>query len=310
MIFPLLFFITANNIKNLKQIKWLVGAMVLSMFIMDYYTGNQIKWMPGLISRTKIHGTFVWLGPNEVASFYAAYSFVILGILFFDTNKIRRLFFSITICLNMYCMLFLYSRGAYLGTFVGAVLISFIKNKKFLILLIMVAMFWQVILPSTVIDRINETKTEEGTFDNSIENRLTMWEQSIKLFNENPIFGVGFNVIPFLGLRLGDTHNVYVKILTEQGLVGVIIFVCFLILAIKEGWKLYGKADDNFLKGLGLGFVACSLSLIITNFFGDRWTYLQVGTYFWVFLGLVVRGNLITQEEKVLTNSSQTTKRL
>lgn len=305
IILPLLFFITVNNIKTLKQIKWLIIAMILTMFIMDYYTGNQIKWMSGIISRDKIHGTFVWLGPNELAAFYATYTFVLLGILFFDRVKLRRILLVTAIILNIYCALFLYSRGAYVAILVGFIFISFIKNKKFLIPLIILLLFWQAILPKKVVERINETKTEDGTLDPSSQHRLDMWKQCFNLLKNNPIMGLGFNAIPYLGLTLGDTHNIYVKVLTEQGIIGIAIFLILLFTALKTGWRLYKSAKNMFLKGLGFGFTVCVITTMIVNFFGDRFTYLQLGAYFWVFLGLTARGNIIIQEKLEKRDSSR-----
>jgi len=304
MIFPLLYFITVNNIKNIKQIKWLILAMVLSMFIMDYYTGNQIRWMPGITSRGKVIGTFVWLGPNELAAFYTTYTFVLLGIFLCYKISILRLLFTIVIILNMYCVLFLYSRGAYIAILAGLIFISFVKNKKLIIPLVFLLFFWQVFLPPTVVERINQTRTEEGTLDASSEHRIKMWQESIELFKENPIIGAGFNIFPYLGYELGDTHNIFVKILAEQGIIGMVIFLLLLWLALKSGWQLYKKADDAFLKGLGLGFTACVIATMVTNIFGDRWTYLQLGAYFWVFLGLVARGNIIVQQQQLQAKES------
>lgn len=303
MLFPLLFFITVNNIKNLKQIKWLVLSMVLAMFIMDRYTGNQINWMPGFLSRSKICGTFVWLGPNEVAAFFATYTFVLLGIFLNDKRKIRRVLFAVAIILNLYCTLFLYSRGAYVAILAGLVFISFLTNKKLILPLILLLIFWQAVLPEQVIERINQTQTEEGTLDYSSQSRFELWERGLNLFKKVPIMGVGFGMIPYMAeIGRGDTHNIYIEILVEQGIIGIIIFLLLLWLCLKNGLELYKTAGNPFLKGLGLGFAACVIATMVTNFFGDRWTYLQLGAYFWVFLGLVVRGNLITQQEKLENN--------
>ena len=62
---------------------------------------------------------------------------------------------------------------------------------------------------------------------------------------------------------------------------------------------------DNFFKGLGLGFSACVLAVMVSNFFGDRWSFLQLGSYFWVFLALVVRGNLIVNSQLQISNSQK-----
>jgi len=298
MLFPLLFLITFNNIRTLKQIKWLIVAMVFSMFIMDYYTGNQIKWMPSLVSREKIEGTFVWTGVNAVAAFYASYTFVLLGIIIFDRAKIRRFLFMLAILFNTYCVLFLYSRGAYAAILAGLLFICLFHKKVFLIPLLLLLFYWQTILPPKVVERINQTKTEEGTLDSSAQNRLDMWKLSLDYFKKNSVIGVGFNTIPYLGLPLEDTHNIYIKVLTEQGSIGIVILLLLFFIAIKNSWKLYKSAQNGFLKGLGLGFTTCIIATIVTNLFGDRWTYLQLSAYFWVFLGLVVRGNLIVQEQQ------------
>ncbi|MCM8781397.1 MAG: O-antigen ligase family protein, partial [Candidatus Omnitrophica bacterium] len=144
-----------------------------------------------------------------------------------------------------------------------------------------------------------QTKTEEGTLESSAQKRLELWKQGINIFQEYPLTGVGFSTTQFLGLGGGfaDTHNIYIKTLTEQGITGLIILLILFWLALKSGWQLYKISDDTFLKGLGLGFVACTMATIATNLFGDRWTYLQLSAYYWVLLGLVARGNIILEKQ-------------
>jgi hypothetical protein len=307
MIFPLLFFITVNNIKSIKQMKWLILFIVFSMFLMNYYTINQIRWMSGIISRTKINGTFMTLGPNEIAAFYAMYTFVLVGIVLCFRAKLWRLQLMAVILMNSFCILFLYSRGAYLALLSGLAFISFMKNKGLFIAIILLLLSWKVILPPDVIERINETQTEEGELDNSSKYRLELWEEGINMFKKAPLIGVGLSVIAGGGIAIhdgeivfGDTHNIYIKILAEQGIVGIMILLILLWLAFRSGWQLYKTSDDDFMKGLGLGFLGCVIAVVVSNVFGDRWTHHQVGAYFWVFLGLVVRGNIILEEQQEL----------
>jgi O-antigen ligase len=164
--------------------------------------------------------------------------------------------------------------------------------------------FWKTILPENVVERINQTKTEEGDYDASLQHRLKLWEKGISLFKKNPVLGAGFNVIPILGIYVEDssivyrdTHNVFIKIMAEQGLIGLIVLMVILWKALKNGWILYRSSNSGFLTGLGFGFTISVISLLITNIFGDRWTHLQVGAYFWIFLGLVVSALKVTQQE-------------
>ncbi|MFH0926945.1 MAG: O-antigen ligase family protein [bacterium] len=299
MIFILLYFIVVNNIKSIRQIKWLTLAMALSMIIMDYYTVKQIGGMTGLVSREKISGTFQWTGVNVLAAFYAQYILVLLGIIIIYRKAFYDFLFGSLVIVGLYITLFLYSRGAYLALFGGIVVLSLIKKKVILIPLILFLLFWQTILPKTVVERINYTQSEEGNLDSSSQGRLELWKEGLALFKKSPLVGIGFSSISIVGLSSGykDTHNIYIKILAEQGIIGISIILLIFWLALKSGWKLYKNADDKFLKGLGLGFTACVVATIISNGFGDRWTFLQIGAFFWVFLALVERGNLLVKIE-------------
>jgi hypothetical protein len=50
------------------------------------------------------------------------------------------------------------------------------------------------------------------------------------------------------------------------------------------------------------------ICVVIVNFFGDRWTYLQVNGFLWVILGLAARGlQLINQEKESQEEAAPTT---
>lgn len=295
MILPLLFLLTLNNIKNKKELRILTIFMCLSMFLMNYYTMRQISWMGSWISRIKIRGTFVWLGANEVAAFYATYTFILCGIFLLVKSKKIRIIMGILILQNLYCNLFLFSRGAYLAMLAGFLLIGILRNRIIIIPIILLLFFWQAVLPQRVIERIEFTE-HEGQLDESAQKRLVLWQESVESFKQSPLIGIGFNVFSHLGLKR-DTHNLYLRTLAEQGIVGLVFLLSIMLLAFKRGLRLYRKTNDTFLKGLGLGFAACVVAVMVGNFFGDRWTPLPLAAYFWVFLGMVERGNIITAYE-------------
>jgi len=196
---------------------------------------------------------------------------------------------------NLYCVTFLYSRGAYAGLIVGMAVLFAFKNKILLIPLFLALVLWQSVLPQNVIDRIKETRTETGALDASSQRRIDIWGQAFGYIKSNPIVGIGFGSFRHLGLDLGDTHNIYVKIMTEQGLIGFIIFLITIFCFIKEAWQLYQKGDDDLSKALGLGFLCCIFVMMVNNLFGDRWSYLEPNAYLWIFAGLVARLNVISQ---------------
>jgi len=297
---PLLFFLNFKNNISKKDIWTMVAVMCFSMFLVDYYTINQIREHSSLIVREQIRGTFQFLGPNEVAAFFNEYTIILISVLYALKNGRNKWLLFILILANLYCITFLFSRGAYAGLMLGMFILFSIKDKKMLIPLILVLILWQSVLPQKVIDRIKETKTEYGELDDSSQRRIDIWQQAFGYIKSNPIVGIGFGSFRHLGLDLGDTHNIYVKIMTEQGLIGIIIFLCTIALFIKTGWRLYQKGDDDLSRSLGLGFFCCIFVMMVNNFFGDRWSYLEPNAYLWIFAGLVARLNVISQNSEVI----------
>ncbi len=188
MIFSLLYIIVVNNIENAKQIKQVVLIMILSMLIMEYYTINQVHLTSGIVSRMKIEGTFVWTGVNAVAAFFSTYTFVLIGLLLFNKSKISSLGLLIVIILNIYCVLFLFSRGAYLAVLAGVIVIIFLSKRIVLVfLLVIMLLIGRSIIPATVIERINETWNDEGSLDRSSETRLELCKESFEYFKKHPL---------------------------------------------------------------------------------------------------------------------------
>lgn len=137
-------------------------------------------------------------------------------------------------------------------------------------------------------------------FDSSAQDRLILWENALDLFKKNPVTGSGFDTYGFMG-RVGgyrDTHNYYIKILAETGIIGIFFYIALLLKLFSSGLTLLRSSEDAFWQSLGLGFTALVASAAILNFFGDRWTYQQVDGYLWVLLGCVMRGIAATSEAK------------
>lgn len=300
ILLPIIYFIVLNNINEKKYIKWLALIMIGVIFIMSLQFFRSYRFVDKSVFSDAMRqtGTFSYLGPNEYAAFFSHYIFIVLGLLLLVKSKIKKIFLLATSALNLYCIVFLFSRGSYLATYAVLTLMGVLRKNILIIIFVMAILFsWKTLFPPSVVERVLMTKNNYGELEESAQLRVMVWNQSMALFASSPLIGVGFNTFPYLGFVLGETHNLYVKILVEQGVVGLIIFFVIIFFALVYGWRLYRKAKDDFLKGLGLGFVMCILSLLISNFFGDRWTYLPLGAYFWAFMGLVVRANIITAEE-------------
>lgn len=244
------------------------------------------------------------LGSNHYGAFMAHYTAAVLGFFFFEKDKRLSILYAMTLFFGTYAILFSYSRGAYLATLVVIMFYGFIHKRSLLILVCVFIFSWTVLLPTSVVERVQMTKNESGEIESSAQQRIDLWHQATDLFLEYPIFGVGysgFNIkMKSIQNHLTDTHNYYLKVLCEEGLVGFMLLCGLLLRALWQGWKLFKIGSNSFYRGLGLGFLGATLSIMITNGFGDRWSYYVLGGYFWILLGIVDQGIINSESKNII----------
>jgi len=311
-----MYFLALNAIKEEREQKNLVIIMCLVLLFISIRSYRSFTAGEAFSYESRYPGPFwiVLLGANHFGAFIAHYLSVFLGLLLFDNDKKRKLLYSATILFGLHPLFFSYSRGAYLAALGVLTFFGILKKRSLLIVVLIILVFWHVILPASVVNRIEMSQTDFGELEHSASVRLDLWGHALKLFEENPVFGVGFGGFQFSLTEeefYKDTHNFYLKILSEQGVIGFTFLLFILFLAFRSGLRLLRIGNTPFQKGLGIGLLGCITACIITNMFGDRWSYLVLGSYFWVFWGLVDRGILISQAvdkgeiEKSETNESK-----
>lgn len=297
---PVLYLISYYNLRDRKWKYFLLILLFFSFLAMDLKFRQSFSWVKSyhFQEKSRVSGTLGYLGPNEWGSFHTIYTLFIIGLFLVDKNLWRRIAYLILIIGGIYSLTYSFSRGAYFGFVAGLFFISILKSRKLLVLLIVFLLLWKVIVPISVVERVTGIFKEQSGKRDTISiggteidssGRKQLWDKALSLFYENPIFGTGFNTYYFLmGL---DTHNVYLKILSEQGIIGIFIYLGLYFFALRSGWRLYKKADEQFLKAVGFGFLCAVVGSIFVNFFGDRWTYLQIGGLYWMFWGVVDQEN-------------------
>jgi O-antigen ligase len=151
---------------------------------------------------------------------------------------------------------------------------------------------WDTVLPESVVERISMTGGgEDGALEESAALRLVMWELARGLFSSNPILGIGYQGFIYASADqpLHNVHNYYLQTASEQGVIGIVLLAGTLLLGVFTGFKLWRKATTPFLKGMGLGTLGYSVCVVVVNVFGDRYSQLAMGSYFFLLLGASVR---------------------
>ncbi len=300
MIMPLLYLITYYTLRERAWQKWLFALLFGTFLLADARFQQSFKWVKRFHyegAKSRVSG-LVNLGPNEMGAFHAIHMLFVLGVFFIDKNVKRRIAYVFFMIGSTYCALYSYSRGAYAAILLTSIFIAFMKERRLLIVIVAFLISWKAILPLSVVERVENTIVEEGARSDVVEvggvqletaKRTEIWDKALGYFFENPITGKGYNTYQYL--TGWDTHNVYIKFMAEQGVVGLSLYIWLYVLALRSGWMLYKNADEEIIRALGFGFVCAVIASIVSNFFGDRWTYLQLGGVYWVLWALVDQYN-------------------
>jgi O-antigen ligase len=272
-------------------------AMIYKSQLLFFFNENTIKFHIGSSSS---EGMFV-----SVALAIGLWSFTqkepVLGLT-------RLPLALLTFYLMAYIVMFTSGRSGYIAMFIVLTSMSliYIKNLKKIIAwkfglgLIVVATITVALLSvsKTSSDRINLAITEfKQSEQNSTKNiytsvgqRLIFWKNTIDMLPQYFVFGVGTGgfqaaytkqVLDKTGLDAlitQDPHNQYLKILIEQGVIGLLLYLSMIVRVLIQSNKDASK------------FVLFSTVLyiwLITSLFNAHFSTFMEGTFIWAWMGLM-----------------------
>jgi O-antigen ligase len=252
-------------------------------------------------------GSMGYAGTNGLAAFTAQVATFLLALGTYERRAWARISYYGLAAFSAICLMFSLSRGGYAAFVAGCVVIGLLRQRMLLVLLVIFFLTWTTFVPSAVQERVEMTYDKQsGSLDNSSAIRLSLWNNAIEVFKSNMWLGTGFNTYEYMhlnkrsdGVYYADTHNYFIKVLVETGIVGMAMFLWVLARMFREGCDLFRHATDPFFASLGLGAIGWLVCSLVANAFGDRWTFLQVNGYMWVIAGLVCRATQLEKEANV-----------
>ena len=131
------------------------------------------------------------------------------------------------------------SRTSFVAIFVAAlfILLSFTRLRLSARIVVFAGLIYalivlQPLIPATSIQRLATTRTSIASGD--LTGRTRIWRAGYRTFTENPIGGIGSGAFRSTIELDKAPHNVYVAILTETGLVGIVLFGFILLTTVQQ----------------------------------------------------------------------------
>lgn len=132
--------------------------------------------------------------------------------------------------------------------------------------------------------------------DYTAVSRLAIWGGAFTVFARAPVVGAGFgNLRPLMGGLLGlpegwmgDAHNLYLELLAESGLVGLIAFAFLIVSALRAARRCMRHSRDDFAWLTGLAAFAALCGVLVHGTVDYLFhTTPQVAALFFLVLGIL-----------------------
>lgn len=294
--FILLYFIVKYNVDKIR-VRGIIACYMLTFTLINIYSIFQKFTGYGLLkgysmitsSTLRINGTFD--NPNALAAFLILGAFPVVMMIIKSKKKYVKALYSILFIVTLCNIYFTGSRNSFLALVVGGLVISILYSWYFLIGIGGIGVVSLLIQP--VRGRIF------AIFDTSLnESRVQLWRTALKMIQNHPIFGVGngnfvglydtyvkkYKYLAYENYSHYPTHNSFLKIESELGIIGGLSFVSIIIHSLIKIKNVISKIKDKDINLFYIGFLASAVAFICMNLIDNLFFVPQVVAYFWIFL--------------------------
>lgn len=281
----------------------LVDAVVLSALALSVYGLYQYFFTGDIITAEGVRRIrSVYGSPNNLGLFLGRVVPLSLAFIFFGAVRWRRwLYLSISVPVIL-CLYLTHSRGAWLLGLPAALLfLGIMKGRRALAAAVgAVAVAILALLPVAKMERITSLFDFGGgtTFQ-----RLKLWEGSLKMIRDHPLFGVGLDNFLYQYPRymlpeawqepdLSHPHNIVLDWWTRLGVLGVGTLIWLEMAFFRTGLRLYRSLRAAEVQALILGLMASMVGFLAHGLIDNSYFLVDLGFFFFLTLGIVRRLSL------------------
>ena len=256
---------------------------------------SEMKWVDGEAFPELSKRVFSTLeNPNILAAYLDIVVCVLLGLFSTLTDKRIRIALGVAMFCTLGCIAMTYARGACLTIAVIMAGYGVLRDKRILAAVaVLVAGF--LLLNPVLFERMSTMFT---VVDTSSEMRIAMWESTIQMILDHPLFGIGGGayslVYPIYDTYIVDgsvtlvhAHNIYLNYLAEIGIVGGCAFLVFFLGYTVTALHPQKTMPDEFSKGLMLGLGLGLVSVALNGLTDDVLYNVPSSMFLWMICGLV-----------------------
>jgi len=284
----IVFFMMVNHVRNTDQIKRFIICLFITCLIASLIGAFQI---PG---GGRISAPFEGeIGePNTFGGYLLFMGCVAAGLLAKADNSRTKHILTVLILCIIPPFLFTQSRTSYLAIVPALLVLGYMTDRRLIILglLTISLMVSPLFLPKAVKNRIMFTFTQpeergqiiigELRLDTSTSARLVSWKEALLNWPKHPLLGYGVTGYQFVDAQ-------FPRVLVETGILGLTAFLYLLYSILKLTLKNLKEFKTPYFQGLGIGFLAGFVGLIVHALGANTFIIVRIMEPFWFFAGII-----------------------
>lgn len=289
------------------------------------YNGIDFSFWRGNVARMQVFGLFG--NVNFFAEYLIIPLPIAISIFFGSRNKFKKFLLLIGILAMGTTLIVTFTRGSYLSIGVSLIFMfllfllsrgkSFINENKKIFIIILISIIIVAFLfiiptplskPGTAISTIKGRVSISGLINEfSFGRRITIWKFTGMMIKDRPILGSGIGTFKYNTLRYQAklfeqvqnrslyhyrfalaTHNEYLQLWAELGIIGLGIFIWLIISYFNCGLKILRKIKNKHRQGIIIGLMGAVVAVLVDGIFGFPLHLPATVVLFWLALGLTM----------------------
>ncbi len=320
--FMLSYFVVKNTLGSQALVHRCISALIASSVAVsliglyqNFFGTLAEKWLDKTVF-TEIKGRVVstFENPNVLGEYIILIFPLILAMMIRTKRANARTGYFAAAVVNCACLVFTWSRGAWLGFLLSLILFFAVSGKHFLTTGILSLPIVGVVLYFAMDTPILHRFTNLS--DSSSSYRFHIWRGVLRMLDDVGLHGIGIGegafrlVYPAYSLSgieaAPHSHNLFLQITVETGIFSLIAFLIFMFFYMQCSLGFCKNAIMSSNKIVCIGIYAGIFAFLVQGLTDYVWYNYRIFLLFWMLLGLGlahVRTASATEEEATILSS-------
>lgn len=274
---------------------------IFQNFTMDATTQSWVDTQMFEDIKIRVYASFD--NPNVLGQYFIVTVPIIVALFANEKSISRKMCWGLSAVLCFLCLIYTWSRGAWVGVMFGVVIFLLLSDRRWLMLCILGLFTLPFILPPSILNRILSLG---NTGDSSTAYRVSVWIASARMAAHFWMSGVGFGSDAFAaayanyalngaGFAL-HSHNFYIQLVADVGIGGLICYVLLVLTSLRE---ISSVKPGGMIKCVTVALAGALAGYCFQGIAESLWFNMRMSLMFWTVTAFAVSGARLTDRSMI-----------